>query len=148
MYGSLRKVFIAIEAVIYIAHQNGGDPVRSKDICEYQGVSLRYLEQILQSLVHDGILKSIRGPKGGYVLSRDRRKIRLVEIYKTVASSDKQAPSLSGSALNRHVIASVAKEAEESLANFFSSKTVRDLCDEASRHNIVIKPDERFDFVI
>jgi len=75
------KTYIAIEVVLYIACNCGEKTVRTKDICEFQNVTLRYLEHIMQILVKHKILKSVRGPKGGYLLYKDRRKILLSDIF-------------------------------------------------------------------
>ena len=75
-----KKTLFAIEVVLDIAHYITSNPLQSKDISKNHNVSYRYLETILQKLVKIGILKSIKGPKGGYVLAKERRKITLADI--------------------------------------------------------------------
>ena len=75
----------AIEAVVDIAYNSGEHPVQSKDIAERQGIPRRYLEQVLQQLVRADILRGVRGPRGGYRLARERRRIPLGEIVRIVA---------------------------------------------------------------
>ncbi len=62
-------------------HWNSG-PVRLKDIAERQDISKKYLEQIVILLDATGLVRSIRGPGGGYVLSREPNDIRLNEIVR------------------------------------------------------------------
>src|SRR3546814_7284143 len=62
----------------------GAGPVRSTDISRRQGIPRRYLEQVLQQLVHHGILAGQRGPRGGYRLARERRRISVGEIIRIV----------------------------------------------------------------
>ena len=50
------KLLYAIEAVVDIAYHSGAEPVRSSEISEREGIPRRYLEQVLQHLVHHGIL--------------------------------------------------------------------------------------------
>lgn len=83
-------LYDAIEAVLYVALQSTVAPVPGKAVCQAQGLNPRYLEPVLQRLVREGILRSIRGPKGGYTLGRDRRKITLYDIYHIVAEMEKE----------------------------------------------------------
>ena len=70
-----KKVVYAIEAVVDIAYYSGVKPVQNIEIAQRQGIPKRYLEQTLQSLVKNNILVGSRGPKGGYRLAKERRKI-------------------------------------------------------------------------
>ncbi|MDO4622755.1 MAG: Rrf2 family transcriptional regulator [Eubacteriales bacterium] len=60
----------ALRMMLDIAEHDSGDPVRVKDIAERQGISIKYLEQIVSMLVKADFLRSIRGPQGGYLLNR------------------------------------------------------------------------------
>ncbi len=60
----------ALRLMIDIAMHEGADPVRIKDISKRQEVSEKYLEQIIAVLNKAGYVKSIRGPKGGYLLAK------------------------------------------------------------------------------
>ena len=77
MFKIQKKVLYAIEAVIDIAMNSGTEPVQNISIASRQGIPKRYLEQTLQELVRNNILVGSRGPKGGYRLARERRKIKL-----------------------------------------------------------------------
>ena len=83
-----KKLLFAIEAVLDIAYNGGAQPVQSGEITGRQGIPRRYLEQVLQQLVRAGILEGVRGPKGGYRLARERRRISLGEIVRVVQSLD------------------------------------------------------------
>ena len=61
----------ALRLMLDLAMHNDGNPVRIKDIAERQEVSDKYLEQIISNLNKAGYVKSIRGPQGGYKLSKD-----------------------------------------------------------------------------
>src|SRR5260370_42258635 len=74
-----KKTMFAIEAVLDVAYHVGEHPVRSGDITERQRIPKRYLEQVLQHLVRAGILSGKRGPRGGYRLGREQRRITLGE---------------------------------------------------------------------
>ena len=61
----------ALRLMIDLAMQGGGAPVSLKDIAVRQGVSDKYLEQIIAMLNKAGYVKSIRGPQGGYMLTQE-----------------------------------------------------------------------------
>ena len=61
----------ALRLMLDLALHNGASPVRIKDIAARQDISDKYLEQIISSLNKAGYVKSIRGPQGGYKLTRD-----------------------------------------------------------------------------
>src|SRR5487761_1307765 len=79
-----KKLLFAIEAVLDIAYNAGTPPVQSGEITRRQGIPRRYLEQVLQQLVRAGILAGVRGPRGGYRLARERRRISVDEIVRVV----------------------------------------------------------------
>ena len=83
-----KKLLFAIEAVLDIAYNAGTLPVQSGEITRRQGIPRRYLEQVLQQLVRAGVLSGVRGPRGGYRLARERRRISLGEIVRVVRSLD------------------------------------------------------------
>ena len=70
-----KKLLFAIEAVVDIAYNAGAAPVQSKEITRRQRIPQRYLEQVMQQLVRAGVLKGVRGPRGGYRLARERRQL-------------------------------------------------------------------------
>ncbi len=79
-----RRDMLAVEAVIDIAHNARVRPLRAEQLANRHGVSSRYLELALQHLAKRGILKSIRGPRGGYVLARERRRISVGDVLRTL----------------------------------------------------------------
>lgn len=59
-----------------------GGPVTIKEISERQDVSVAYLEQILNKLRHAGLIRSVKGPGGGYLLTKEPRDITIASILK------------------------------------------------------------------
>src|SRR5271165_3869487 len=102
-----KKLMFAIEAVLDIAYNSGAQPVQSREINSRQGIPRRYLEPVLQQLVRAGILDGVRGPRGGYRLARERRRITVGEIVRVVQSLDGAEDPLeedSGAELGRRVV--------------------------------------------
>ena len=60
----------ALSLMLDLAMQKGGEYTSLKDVSSRQGVSMKYLEQIVAQLCRAGYLRSLRGPQGGYRLTR------------------------------------------------------------------------------
>ena len=70
----------AIRASTYIAQKDGAGPVSAKDVAEAVDVPVKYLQQILKTMVKSGILSSSRGVGGGFNLKRPAKKVLLGDI--------------------------------------------------------------------
>lgn len=145
-----RKLMFAIEAVVDIAYNSGASTVQSKDIAERQGIPRRYLEQVLQQLVRANVLRGVRGPRGGYRLARERRRILLGDIVRIVAGmeADEQQDEDTGSDLGRKVLQPLWQELEEDALARLDSVSVEDLCRAARDAGIGGKSGQRIDFTI
>ncbi|XKM13334.1 Fe-S cluster assembly transcriptional regulator IscR [Orbaceae bacterium ac157xtp] len=77
----------AVTAMLDIAINSQNSPVSLADISERQDISLSYLEQLFARLRKNGLVKSVRGPGGGYVLSRNMDEIAISSIVKAVDES-------------------------------------------------------------
>ena len=60
----------ALRLMLDLALRDSGEPIRLKDVAHRQGISEKYLEQIISVLNKAGYVRSVRGPQGGYVLAR------------------------------------------------------------------------------
>ena len=60
----------ALRLMLDLASNDSGTPIRLKDVAQRQGISEKYLEQIISILNKAGFVRSVRGPQGGYSLSR------------------------------------------------------------------------------
>lgn len=75
-----RRSLVAIATVLDVALQARPTPVSAKVLATRHDLGPRHLESILNALVRAGILKGVRGPRGGYELARERRRIALADI--------------------------------------------------------------------
>lgn len=148
MLGS-KKLQACIEAVIIIAVSGGGQPVNSKELCKLLGQKERYLEPIMQCLVHGNILRSIRGPKGGYVLMRERRKITLGEIASLVVMLDTKNTSLEDNVswLHKQVITPLYEELDGFLLARLHQITLEEMCKQVESRKVFSKKSGE-DFII
>ncbi len=128
-----RKTFLALEAVVDVAVNARPDPVQSKEITKRQGIPQRYLEQVMQQLVHAGILKGVRGPRGGYRLARERRRITVGEIVRVVGAMEQaEDPLVVGpSELGEKVVGPLWEEVQTELMARLDDITIEDLCRKA-----------------
>jgi Rrf2 family transcriptional regulator, iron-sulfur cluster assembly transcription factor len=130
---------LAIEAVLDVAHNGGEAPVRSSDITKREGIPPRYLEPVLQELVREGILVSIRGPSGGYRLARERNRISLGDIVRTVRALETAQDPISdpaGSPLGHLVVRPLWLELQDETMRRLDKVTLEDLCRRAKRAGI------------
>ena len=74
----------AVMAMVDLAKQSTGSPIALADVAERQEISLSYLEQLFGKLRRGGLVKSVRGPGGGYLLSRVSGDIRISDIILAV----------------------------------------------------------------
>ena len=81
-----RRSVLAIAAVVDVALHSRSAPVAAKALAARHKLPPRHLETLLQGLVHAKILKGVRGPRGGYELARERRRITVGEIVRTAMS--------------------------------------------------------------
>ncbi len=132
-----RKILRAIEAIVYIALFHGAHPVNGKKLADKQGLPPRYLERVLQKLVHEGILRSVRGPRGGYVLAKERRRISVGEIYRVVLESDDELDSTRLTAIGENIIQPVCLAATNTLLEHLDTITVAQLCEKAYAGGLV-----------
>jgi Rrf2 family iron-sulfur cluster assembly transcriptional regulator len=71
-------------AMVDLARHSNGNPVSLAEIAERQEISLSYLEQLFAKLRRGGLVKSVRGPGGGYLLAHDRDATRISDIILAV----------------------------------------------------------------
>ncbi len=85
----------AIQAMIDIAMHSAKSkaPIALKEIAANQNIPLPFLEQIAIKLRRAGLLQSIRGPNGGYILTKDKKQISLADIMQAVEGPINIAPN-------------------------------------------------------
>ncbi|WP_308517798.1 Rrf2 family transcriptional regulator [Sphingomonas flavescens] len=79
-----QKTRYALRSLLFLAEQSSGVPVQLGRIAETQRVPPKYLELIMLDLKKAGLVKSSRGPRGGYQLAREANAISFGEIVRTM----------------------------------------------------------------
>src|ERR1700679_845712 len=128
-----RKTLLALEAVIDIAFNARPEPVQAKEITARQGVPQRYLEQVMQQLVRAGVLKGVRGPRGGYRLARERRRISVGDIVRVAESfdDDENDNAEPPSALGARIVTPLINSLQEEVMARLDAISIEDLCQKA-----------------
>lgn len=128
-----RRSLLAIAAVTDIALHARPMPVAAKALAARHNLPPRYLEPVLQALVRQGILKGVRGPRGGYELARERRRITAGDIVRIAmaAQDDESASPIPESRLAEIVVAPLVTRGTEAFLTELDKVTVEDLCAKA-----------------
>lgn len=133
-----------LRALFDIAYHGGGQPVQLKEIAKRQKISQRYLEQIFNRLLKGGLVKSTRGPRGGYQLADDPSKITIGDVINAtqepiVALGCLAEDDQCGHACKLYdecVTRLVWGKTREILMDYFDSVTIADLCDIARKRGV------------
>ncbi len=125
-----RRSLLAIAAVVDIALHARPNPVAAKHLANRHDLPPRHLETMLQALVRAGILKGVRGPRGGYELAVERRRITAGDIVRAAMNStgEDSMPPVPVSALVSEVIGPVVESAGRTFLDELDRVTVEDLC--------------------
>jgi Rrf2 family protein len=129
-----------VRALFDIAYYSEGETVQINEISRRQGIPRRFLEQIFFSLKKAGIIKSTRGPKGGYALTRAPGEVTVGDIIRVLEGPIEPVPCNTmeedGSVckyIDKCVTQMVWNEAGEILSGYFDSINLHDLCCRAEK---------------
>lgn len=78
----------ALRALSFAATTNGEGRFKAREICERTGIPESYARKMFLALVHRGLLRAIRGPGGGYALTRPPGRITLLDIIQAIDGRD------------------------------------------------------------
>ena len=132
----------AVMAMADLAANQNGKPVSLTDISLRQNISLSYLEQLFSKLKNEKLVKSIRGPLGGYVLEKNPKEIRISNIIfavdeqvKTLNCKKESKKSCNGKTI-KCITHNLWDDLENHINNFFEKVSLNDVIEQ---RNIEIK---------
>jgi Rrf2 family iron-sulfur cluster assembly transcriptional regulator len=145
-----RRSFLAIAAVVDVALNARPMPVSAKALASRHDLPPRHLETLLQTLVRANVLRGVRGPRGGYELARERRRITAGEIVRAAMSDlvDEAGAPMPKSRLVEEVIAPAVERASEAFLTKLDSITVDELCKTAEQQAVLVGGWSGADFTI
>lgn len=128
-----------IRAMYDLALSYGKGPVAGKVISERQNVALPFLEQLMTRLRRSGLVRSVRGPQGGYLLARNPSSIKIGEIISSLEGPIEISHCMANASdrvdcerAERCVSRILSKKLDAHIKMALDSMTLEDLCEEAS----------------
>jgi len=121
-----RKALLAIAAVVDVALNARERPVSARQLAARHNLPARHLEPVLQALVHEGIFYGVRGPRGGYELARERKRISVADILRAAGSVNEEDDAPGSRIIERAVLPALA-EAERAFVIAPSRLSVDDI---------------------
>lgn len=133
-----RRSMLGIAAVVDIATHARPGPVAAKTLAARHQLPPRHLETLLQALVRAGILKGVRGPRGGYELAKERRRITAGEVVRAaMAAAEDEGDAVEPvSRLIDLVVGPAVRAAGESFLASLDAYTIEDLCQKAEAKRV------------
>ena len=122
-----------LRALLDLAQHYGKDPVTSADIAARQQIPEAYLNHLLTTLHRAGLVRSIRGPKGGHVLARSPASITLAEAVIALEGGFSPVQAINGAPPNDEplevaILNDVWRQVETAIEQVLASVTLEDLC--------------------
>lgn len=119
----------AVMAMVDLARQGNEKPVPLAEVAQRQKISLSYLEQLVAKLKKNGLVKSMRGPGGGYLLGKPLSEITVQQIVAAVdVSSQREHPVFEGENLTaRQMTDQLWLKMGEEVERFLKSVTLADV---------------------
>jgi Rrf2 family protein len=124
----------AIKAVIYLASKfESGENAGIKEVAEFIDASEHTVGKLLQTLVKQGVVNSVKGPSGGFYISKEQRKQPIINIVEAI--DGKQLFKECGLGLSKCSASRPCpihhdyKEARDKVEKLFSTRKIADLCE-------------------
>lgn len=126
-----------VKALFELAMHEGAGPVSLKSIADRQGLSEHYLEQLAAPLRKAGLIVSVRGAQGGYVLSRPARQITVADVIRVLegpigfsdCTVENETPP---DCASECVVRGVWEKVTQQIVSVLEGITLQDLVDQAN----------------
>ena len=125
----------AVMAMVDLARYGNGNPVSLGEIAAREEISLSYLEQLFAKLRRSGLVRSVRGPGGGYLLAHGRDETRIADIIVAVDEPTHAVRCTPGAAIgcrgdrSRCLTHDLWEELSNQIHLYLSSVSLADVCD-------------------
>lgn len=123
---------IALHAMTYVALHND-KPVSNKDIANNFGISINHLSKVLQRLVKANLLKSTKGPSGGFEMTKKCKDITFLDIYEAIDGEVGTSSCLFGKNLcpcKTCIMGDFLNKTNKRVREFFGNKKLSDFCNQ------------------
>jgi Rrf2 family protein len=124
-----------MRALVELAIASGRGPVSATWIAKRQDLSVAYLEQLLHRLKKQGLVRSIRGPRGGYVLAKPPQQITMADVVRVLDGANgrrkkTEAPAGKDGRHAQRIAQAVWRCVHERISDSLGAVTLQDLHDE------------------
>ncbi|MFH7027641.1 MAG: RrF2 family transcriptional regulator [Heteroscytonema crispum UTEX LB 1556] len=128
---SCKSEYAILALLELAAHYQSGEPLQIRQIAAQQNIPDRYLEQLLATMRRGGLVKSQRGSRGGYILSREPWKITLFEVLGCLEGLDVRTceEDVNPKTVDSGVIEELWQEARQAANAVLQKYTLQDLCE-------------------
>jgi len=138
------KVRYGVRAMLELASHYGKGPIDLKAIAKKEDISLKYLEQVVIPLRTAGLVKAVRGSKGGYSLAKPPSEIWLNDLVEILEGPLELIECLNAPTTCRKVQTCVTrdiwKEVQDAIARIFHSITIEDMLNRREEKEGLISP--------
>ncbi len=125
------KIRYGARAMLELASHYGKGPIELKEIAKKENISLKYLEQVINPLRSAGLVKAVRGAKGGYSLAKPPSEICLYDVVETLEGPLHMVECLNNSRACQKIPTCVTrdiwKEVSDTIIKIFNAITFEDL---------------------
>ena len=122
-----------VRAILELAGNHGEGPMQIKMIAHRQDISIKYLEQLMAILKSAGLVRSIRGAKGGYILAKKASQIKLIDVFNALEGQVTTVECVENENYCARVADCVARqlwaEVQKAIESVLQSMTLQDLVD-------------------
>jgi Rrf2 family iron-sulfur cluster assembly transcriptional regulator len=141
------KIRYGLRALCDLAYSNSESPCQIKQISVRQDISARYLEQIFKKFKKAGIIKSVRGPFGGYLLAKEPQSITVGDIIRAIDGEDIKLVFCSAlqknsrkpcNRIGKCVVSDVWDGASKTLMDYFNNISINQICEQAKEKGVGI----------
>ena len=149
--GISTKSTYGIRAMFELAINYGRSPVSVTFISERENISVPYLEQLLSRLRKKGLVKSVRGPKGGYVLAKKPKDITVGDIVRALDGVITPVHCVNNKTckmVDRCATKSVWKKLKNAIDETLDGVSLKDICNDARKMGIDKPVDHKYMFHI
>mgnify|MGYP003573422949 CR=1 FL=1 len=124
-----------MRAMLELALEFGNKPLQIKTISDREDISNKYLEQLIAMLKSTGLVRSIRGPRGGYMLAKPPSEIQIKDIFYTLEGPVTTAECLEHAEFCPRCTDCATRqiwgEIQDAILNVLKSRTLQDLVDQS-----------------
>lgn len=126
-----------MRAILELAIAYSSKPIQIKTIAKRQDISGKYLEQLMAILKSSGLIRSVRGPRGGYLLAKPPQEIKLSHVFTALEGPLLTVECIKHPEFCLHCTDCVTRQVwadiQNAIMNVLESTTLQDLADRARR---------------